>query len=357
MESSTYKFWLSKYDALPRGTQQLIAESVLQKSLELYLNPTEKCNFRCTYCYEDFALGRMQPVVIRRVKKFIIRQLKGRTRLYLNWFGGEPLLAAQVIYDLAGWAKRYCKRQGISCTGAMTTNGYLLTVEVIRKLVEVNMTYFQITLDGYGSAHDAMRKRADGRGTFDTLWANLIQARDTSLAFRILLRVHVRRDGFDIAKELLERIDHTFGSDTRFQIGLHPLEDLGGPQSGLVPSIDHATFEEWSLLLQARDGKRSSVTDMRKDMVVAPGQDACGTSVCYACKNNSFHVRSDGRVGKCTVALDKDYNLIGTLDDRGCLDVDSRKLAKWTRGLITLNEQDLGCPFSKGDAYFEDTIG
>jgi len=31
------------------------------KSLELTLYPTEKCNFRCVYCYEDFALGRMTP--------------------------------------------------------------------------------------------------------------------------------------------------------------------------------------------------------------------------------------------------------------------------------------------------------
>jgi len=29
------------------------------KSLELILYPTEQCNFRCTYCYEDFLIGRM----------------------------------------------------------------------------------------------------------------------------------------------------------------------------------------------------------------------------------------------------------------------------------------------------------
>ena len=39
--------------------------------LNLFLLPTERCNFRCTYCYEDFNIGRMRPAVSAGVKALI----------------------------------------------------------------------------------------------------------------------------------------------------------------------------------------------------------------------------------------------------------------------------------------------
>jgi hypothetical protein len=50
---------------LPNGFDaRQIAAYITQKFQELILLPTEKCNFRCTYCYEDFELGRMKESTI-----------------------------------------------------------------------------------------------------------------------------------------------------------------------------------------------------------------------------------------------------------------------------------------------------
>ncbi|NII11002.1 radical SAM protein [Oleiagrimonas sp. C23AA] len=353
MESKRYQEWLGKFDKLPESTQQVIAESLLGRSLELYIDPTEKCNFRCVYCYESFLHGRMKPEVIERVKLFILRRSAGIGRLYINWFGGEPLTALPVVEDISAWANNQCERSNIELIGGMTTNGYNLNRALLDKLVGLNIRNYQISLDGDASYHDQVRRRADGAGTFNTIWTNLNEAAATNLRFRIIIRVHLRKSNFDSVSQLLEKIDNSFGKDDRFIVGLHPLEDLGGEGVKSVDVLDHKTFDIWSEQLKNRPSARSAVKNMREEMIPMPGQEACGFSVCYACKNNAFHIRSDGRIGKCTVALDKDYNVVGRLADDGTLILDQKKSSKWTAGLLTLNRQDLSCPLSKGDGYFK----
>jgi sulfatase maturation enzyme AslB (radical SAM superfamily) len=38
---------------------------IANDQLHLVVMPTEACNFRCTYCYEDFRYTRMEPEVVR----------------------------------------------------------------------------------------------------------------------------------------------------------------------------------------------------------------------------------------------------------------------------------------------------
>jgi uncharacterized protein len=92
----------------------------------LILLPTEQCNFRCTYCYEDFAIGRMTPDTVRGVKKLIDRRASELTHLQISWFGGEPLLARSIIEDVASHAGLAQKRNsGLIYESDMTTNGYM----------------------------------------------------------------------------------------------------------------------------------------------------------------------------------------------------------------------------------------
>ena len=52
---------------------------VSPKLLELIILPTEKCNFRCTYCYEDFELGKMPEAVQRGIENLITHRAPGLT--------------------------------------------------------------------------------------------------------------------------------------------------------------------------------------------------------------------------------------------------------------------------------------
>ena len=66
--------------------------------------------------------------------------------------------------------------------------------------------------------------------------------------------------------------------------------------------------------------------------------------ICYASKPNSLVIRSNGDVGKCTVALYDERNKIATLRPDGTLNVIPGRLAPWIRGIKDLDAATLACP-------------
>ena len=66
----------------------------------------------------------------------------------LHWYGGEPLLAISPIERLTKKFKKICKRFNIEYSASIITNGYLLTEDVCNKLLDLDITDAQITLDG-----------------------------------------------------------------------------------------------------------------------------------------------------------------------------------------------------------------
>jgi uncharacterized protein len=82
-----------------------LASALRNDVLRLVLLPTEKCNFRCTYCYEAFLIGRMSSSTIQGIRRFIDRRVRGLHLLHISWFGGEPLVARPVIEDIS---QPYC---------------------------------------------------------------------------------------------------------------------------------------------------------------------------------------------------------------------------------------------------------
>ena len=102
-----------------------VAPWLSAKRLELIILPTEKCNFRCSYCYETFAIGRMQLAVQEAVCRLIASR-DDLDQLEISWFGGEPLLGLPVIRKIGAFAHAFADKYGIALLGSMTTNGYLL---------------------------------------------------------------------------------------------------------------------------------------------------------------------------------------------------------------------------------------
>ncbi len=74
--------------------------------------------------------------------------------LHVTWFGGEPLLAADVIEALSGRMMALCEAKGAEYSAGIITNGYLLTLENEDLLARCKVKSAQITLDGVGEAID-----------------------------------------------------------------------------------------------------------------------------------------------------------------------------------------------------------
>jgi uncharacterized protein len=298
----------------------------------------------------------MSPSVVERVKRFLDKRSAGPQRMYLNWFGGEPLIASDVVLDISRYAKGVCAAKGIGLVGSVTTNAWNLTPALMDELVSAGLTFYQVTLDGDQESHDRMRVRADGSGTFSVIWNNLLALRRSDLEFSLLLRVHLRPGNFESVRSLLTNACAALPPARGFVIGVRPLDILGGPTGGTFEVLD-----ENDCARQCRSLKK----EFREDVIVygtgTAGEDeakvdGCGAAVCYACKSNAFLIRSDGRIGKCTVAMDKDFNTVGFLDEDGSVRMNPSRLRKWTDALYTLDPAVLACPAQRGEKYFRDDL-
>jgi uncharacterized protein len=209
------------------------AASFFNESLHLILLPTERCNFRCTYCYEDFSIGRMNSEVREGVKRLLDRRLNGLRSLSISWFGGEPLVARDIVEDISAHIIRAAgKRPELSYEGDVTTNGYLLDLSSVERLAELGIRSFQISLDGPQPLHDKTRVRANGKGSFDRIWGNLLAIRDADFNVNVVLRIHLTPENIHAMPDFLARIRETFLCDRRFSVLLKPVERMGGVNNG-----------------------------------------------------------------------------------------------------------------------------
>ena len=310
------------------------------RRLELIILPTEQCNFRCTYCYEDFEIGQMSEQTIAAIKQLIVKRLPGLRHLELSWFGGEPLMAKEVVLELCAFAQQQCAQAGVSFGSNMTTNAFGLDPASFATLVQLGVSGYQISLDGDEDEHNQTRKLISGRGTFHKIWANLLAMRAHASAFHIMLRLHIRQDNVDSLRALLHKIHAAFGADARFTIFMKAVGNWGGEGVKQVALSENPkqVIAQFNTELEAMDWFAP-----RRNKDVAES-DGGGFTPCYASKPNSFVIRADGRLAKCTVAFGDPRNHIGQINPDGTLLIENDKMRSFMRGMESMDESALGCP-------------
>ncbi len=132
-------------------------------SFHLQWHVTERCNLRCTHCYQDPKLLKEEiknedlfnilDGFASQIKEWGIP--KGSTRVSLT--GGEPL-AKEGIFDLIKMCQRY---KDVFHYGILT-NGILLNKNMVSNLKGLGVDYLQISLEGMEEVNDSIR----GKGVF-----------------------------------------------------------------------------------------------------------------------------------------------------------------------------------------------
>lgn len=323
-------------DELRRVQYAFGKESYRNDKLELILLPSEDCNFRCTYCYEDFRRGTMLPEVREGIRKLVESRLGSLRELTVNWFGGEPLYGMEAIDDLAPYFSELCNRHGISYFSHMTTNGYLLTDEVAGRLLAANVTDFQITLDGLSEDHDKMRPARDGGGTFQTIFDNLVSMSQRSEDFSVVIRVNFNGDNAPRLDALLQNLSAEFANDSRFTISFHSVGRWGGDNDANISVCGRDEAQHYRMKLKS--AARQLGLSVTSGWMPGAG---VGSQVCYAARPYNFIIGAHGDLMKCTIDLDKrDRNIVGRLSRDGVMDLDMDKMALWTEPAF---ERDTGC--------------
>jgi sulfatase maturation enzyme AslB (radical SAM superfamily) len=114
---------------------------------------TEACNFACSYCYQKRGQWEIESSLIEKAVEFLLPLL--RKEGYVNFYGGEPLLAFEKIrrtVDLIRIKNRVRKK----ITYSLSTNGSLLDDKVLRFLDD---NRFRVLVSFDGLAQDVSRKK------------------------------------------------------------------------------------------------------------------------------------------------------------------------------------------------------
>ena len=133
-----------------------VAEYGISKPLKLQApflvvwNYTDACNLRCKHCYQG--AGKMSKDELSLDERLnIVDQLADNDVVAIAFSGGEALLRDD-FWEVA----RYASNKGLYLS--LATNGTLLTKDVVRRLRDVGVEYFEISLDSVDPVkHDAFR--------------------------------------------------------------------------------------------------------------------------------------------------------------------------------------------------------
>lgn len=175
------------YEDIARDTSE--SESYVKA---LCLNIVHDCNLKCTYCFaeEGEYKGCRKTMDLETGKKaidFVIQNSGGRRNIEIDLFGGEPLMAMDLIKGLVNYGREQEKLHNKNIRFTMTTNSTLLNDEII-KYIDENMGNIILSIDGRKEVNDSIRTRADGTGTYDSILPRIrkmVDARDKSKQYYV----------------------------------------------------------------------------------------------------------------------------------------------------------------------------
>ena len=283
--------------------------------LNLILMPTEKCNFNCIYCYEHHSKSFFSIEMKKNLIRFIETRLNGVKSLNIDWFGGEPTIAVDIIESITEEVKKLCKQYKVRFVASMTTNGYLLDIHLLKRLKKMNIYSYQITIDGFKETHDKQRMLISGAKTWERIFQNLLAIKNNykSGLLEISIRINLSRTIYCTYEKFIDFLSDQFGDDKRFSFLIKLVADYGNIENSIRKIF--CTHEEYMevLLYSLKKGLRNaSIINS-----ISPGG-----MLCYAFKSNSYLIQPNGVVSKCTLNLYSSFNKLGDLQS-GVFDIEN----------------------------------
>ena len=277
------------------------AQKYDQTFLALTIAPTMRCNFACSYCYEGHGQGShpsglatdtMGEEVQAALLAFVERRAPHLRTLSVTWYGGEPLVARDVVLSLSERFLRIADEHSVRYRADMVSNGYLLdeSRELIDRLREAGVGSFQITLDGPQAVHDGRRPLKGGGPTFQRTVTNIRRLSDSGSCVR--LRVNVDRDNVDQIPALLDALAAEGLSE--LTVGFNPVLPIGKAcQSMSEACLTNEEVTRLALALSEQVERRGL------GAAVGMAYPQALTLTCCAGKLHAYVVDPEGYLYKC----------------------------------------------------------
>jgi len=190
--------------------------------LTIKLMLSTSCNCDCVYCYQKSAdlkqetigmkeVGILGNWIVNEIDQFQIEDVD------VELFGGEPLLASNVIPELYNIFNRIMDNRNIPFHTSIITNGTLLTDDLVN-LIVTNNVLLKVTIDGVGEVHNQRRRILKSSvDSYKKIISNLKHIIDVGRSDLVEVRMNLDRQNISEVSKLASEL-HTIGV-TNFYCG------------------------------------------------------------------------------------------------------------------------------------------
>ena len=230
----SYKELYNLYEAGSLFTPDVYEETAEKVTLNLpiksmCINVAHDCNLRCEYCFAekgDFGGARklMSEDTARKAIDFLIKNSGTRHNLDVDFFGGEPLMNFDVVKGAISYARSIEKKYNKNFRFTITTNGLLLTDEII-EYINKEMSNLVLSLDGRREVNDRFRLTKSNKGSYDVILPRIKKA------------VESRGDKEYYVRGTYTRYNLDFWEDIKY------LYDLGFKNISLEPVVSDSRLD------------------------------------------------------------------------------------------------------------------
>lgn len=274
------------------------------ENYELIINPTMNCNFKCWYCYEthikDSKINDVNKDKIIKHIKYVLLDKKNTIKNFsLSWFGGEPLLYFDsIIKNILEYVHPLMIDNNISFNSSFTTNGLLISQDILNICKKFGVNQFQITLDGHRERHNEVRFISKQRGSYDKIIENIKLCIINN--FLVIVRINISEETITDLLKIIDDFKH-INSEKKNNLSFS-FHEVWQEEKNLTTDI--------SIIVEKfrENGLKSSYKGE---------QMATITNSCYADKLNQATINYNGDVFKCTARDFKPSLREGYLDDDG----------------------------------------
>lgn len=288
-----------------------VVKNSSEKIANIIIAPTLEYNAHCFYCFENgYRKGRMTQETADALVAFLEEHWNGK-KLGITWFGGEPLLASDIIDYIS--KKLTEKKIVYGCK--ITTNGSLFDKDIVKKAINLwHVEKVQITIDAVGDEYNRIKNYdKQYKDVFSLVMQNIQNAllQGINLKIRINFDPNKQNKALEIMNYLLERFDNS----THLKIYFAPID----ADDEIVKNISNEfeEYEEHPYISLIKFGRKHHLyrgfPDMEDDTSADHEYDAHGLLKklkiypspinCYATCPNVFSIAPNGDIYKCHRAL------------------------------------------------------
>ena len=243
---------------------------------------TYECNLRCWYCVQKHSGEQMSIGTQEKTKNFIKRFIEEEhlKSLHISFFGGEPLMNPDAIANISTYAKKMCKKHAIPFHNSITTNGTLIDNDLIEMFKEVELTDFQITIDGTRDYHNKVKKSKYIIDTYRIVCSNITQLLTKMPNCDVTIRYNYTAKNLSlaVADDLIDSFDEKLRKNLEFLPRQVWQEDDS--------RIDENLLKELIDIIQQNGFKVNKTVDM-------------DYAQCYAESKYFFNIFHNGKIDKC----------------------------------------------------------